>query len=163
MKNAVIPIGEAFRTSLAIVAAVSLCTLAVFPARADLLLYDGFATTTDSKSRTPYLSDSDTHKLQGDNAKGEAWTTGVTNNYPWSEIFAVVFTFRNNGLPLPDAFADGTGDQFTARGGSVGWLNGSYSNEMRAKNRKIVSTMPTSGTLYYRCLFRYSRGRLRPT
>ena len=34
MKNAVISIGGAFRTSLAIVASVSLCTLAVFPARA---------------------------------------------------------------------------------------------------------------------------------
>lgn len=123
-------------------------------ARADLLLYDGFATTTDSQSRTPYLSDSDTHKLQSNNAKGAAWTTGVTNNYPWSEISAVVFTFRNNGLSLPAVFADGTGDQFTARGGSVGWLNGSDSNQMRAKNRKIVSTMPTSGTLYYRCLMK---------
>lgn len=154
MKNAVISIGGAFRTSLAIVAAVSLCTLAVFPARADLLLYDGFATATDGQSRTPYLNTSDTHKLQSDNAKGEAWTTGVSKDYPWSEISAVVFTFRNNGLSLPAVFADGTGDQFTARGGSVGWLDSSYSSQIRGKNRKITSAMPTAGTLYYRCLMK---------
>lgn len=154
MKNAVIPIGEAFRTSLAIVAAISLCTLAVFPARADLLLYDGFATATDEQNRTPYLNTSDTHKLQSDNAKGEAWTTGVSKDYPWSEISAVVFTFRNNGLSLPAVFADGTGDQFTSRGGSVGWLDSSYSSQIRGKNRKITSAMPTAGTLYYRCLMK---------
>ena len=123
-------------------------------ARADLLLYDGFATATDGQSRTPYLSTSDTHKLQSDNAKGHAWTTGVTNTYPWSETSAVVFTFPNNGLSLPAAFAEGTGDQFTKRGGSVGWLNSSYSAQIRGKNRKVTSTMPTSGTLYYRCLMK---------
>ncbi len=123
-------------------------------ASANLLLYDGFATVTDSANRTPYLNTSDTHKLQSDNAKGHAWTTGVTNTYPWSETSAVVFTFRNNGLSLPSAFADGTGDQFTARGGSVGWLNSSYSAQIRGKNRKITSSMPTSGTLYYRCLMK---------
>ena len=90
--------------------------LAAPSARAELLLYDGFATATDAQSRTPYLSSADTHKLQSDNAKGEAWTTGVSKNYPWSETSAVVFTFRNEGLSLPADFADGTGDQFTARG-----------------------------------------------
>ena len=123
-------------------------------AQADLLLYDGFATATDGQSRTPYLSTSDTHKLQSDNAKGEAWTTGGSKNDPWSEISAVVFTFRNNGLSLPAVFADGTGDQFTARGGSVGWLGSSYSSQIRGKNRKITSAMPTAGTLYYRCLMK---------
>ena len=160
MKNAVIPIGGAFRTFPAIVAAVSLCTLAMFTARADLLLYDGFATATDAQSRTPYLSSADTHKLQSDNAKGEAWTTGVSKNYPWSETSAVVFTFRNEGLSLPADFADGTGDQFTARGGSVGWLNSSYSAQIRGKNRKITSAMPTSGTLYYRCLMKIEANAL---
>ena len=123
-------------------------------ARADLLLYDGFATVADEQGRTPYMSSSDTHKLQSDNAKGEAWTTGVSKNYPWSDASGVVFTFRNNGLSLPDAFADGTGDQFTARGGSVGWLDSSYSSQIRGKNRKITSAMPTAGTLYYRCLMK---------
>ena len=128
--------------------------LGAHPARAELLLYDGFATVTDAQNRTPYLNTEDTHKLQSNNAKGHAWTTGVTNTYPWSETSAVVFTFRNNGLSLPAAFADGTGDQFAARGGSVGWLNSSYSAQIRGKNRKITSAMPTSGTLYYRCLMK---------
>ena len=124
-------------------------------ARADLLLYDGFATATDGQDRTPYLNTSDTHKLQSDNAKGEAWTTGVSKNYPWSDTSAVVFTFRNNGLSLPDAFAEGTGDQFSARGGSLGYTNSSAPDtELRAKNRAITSTMPTSGKLYYRCLMK---------
>ena len=133
-----------------LVAALFACATA----QADLLLYDGFATATDAQSRTPYLSSADTHKLQSDNAKGHAWTTGVTNTYPWSETSAVVFTFPNNGLSLPAVFADGTGDQFTARGGSVGWLGSSYSSQIRGKNRKITSAMPTSGTLYYRCLMK---------
>ena len=128
--------------------------LSLSSARAELLLYDGFATETDAQSRTPYLSSSDTHKLQSDNAKGEAWTTGVSKNYPWSDSSAVVFTFRNNGLSLPSIFAEGTGEQFSKRGGSVGWLNNSYSAEIRGKNRKITSTMPTSGKLYYRCLMK---------
>ena len=129
--------------------------IAVPSARADLLLYDGFATETDEQSRTPYLSSADTHALQGDNAKGEAWTMGVSKNYPWSDTSAVVFTFRNNGLSLPDAFAEGTGDQFSARGGSLGYTNSSAPDtELRAKNRAITSTMPTSGKLYYRCLMK---------
>ena len=133
---------------------ILLCALALSSARAALLLYDGFATATDAQDRTPYLSSADTHKLQSDNAKGEAWTTGVSKNYPWSETSAVVFTFRNEGLSLPADFADGTGEQFTARGGSVGWLNTSYSAQIRGKNRKITSAMPTSGKLYYRCLMK---------
>lgn len=141
--------GSILATSLA-----SLLALTCSTARADLLLYDGFATATDAQSLTPYLNTSDTHKLQSDNAKGAAWTTGLSSSYPWSDASAVVFTFRNNGLFLPGAFADGTGDQFTARGGSVGWLNTSYSSEIRGKNRKITSDMPTSGTLYYRCLMK---------
>ena len=149
MKIRRFPGGGALSAIFAIVAPVIVMT-----ARADLLLYDGFATTTDSQSRTPYLSDSDTHKLQSNNAKGAAWTTGLSSSYPWSEISAVVFTFRNNGLSLPAVFADGTGDQFTARGGSVGWLDSSYSSQIRGKNRKITSDMPTAGTLYYRCLMK---------
>ena len=141
--------GSILATSLA-----SLLALTCSTARADLLLYDGFATATDAQGRTPYLSTSDTHKLQSDNAKGAAWTTGLSSSYPWSDASAVVFTFRNNGLSLPDAFADGTGGQFTARGGSVGWLNSSDPSEIRGKNRKITSAMPTSGTLYYRCLMK---------
>lgn len=141
--------GLILATSLA-----SLLALTCSTARADLLLYDGFATATDAQSRTPYLSTSDTHKLTDANAKGAAWTTGLSSSDPWSDASAVVFTFRNNGLSLPDAFADGTGDQFTARGGSVGWLNSSYSSEIRGKNRKITSAIPTSGTLYYRCLMK---------
>ena len=124
-------------------------------ARADLLLYDGFATATDAQNRTPYLNTSDTHKLQSDNAKGEAWTTGVSKDYPWSDTSAVVFTFRNAGLALPADFAEGAGDQFSARGGSVGYVNSNTpDSELRAKNRAITSTMPTSGKLYYRCLMK---------
>lgn len=126
-----------------------------FTAQADLLLYDGFATATDEQSRTPYLNTSDTHKLQSDNAKGEAWTTGVSKDYPWSDTSAVVFTFRNAGLALPADFAEGAGDQFRKRGGSVGYVNSNTpDSELRAKNRAITSTMPTSGKLYYRCLMK---------
>ena len=124
MKNAVIPIGEAFRTSLAIVAAVSLCTLAVFTVRADLLLYDGFATTTDSQNRQAYSTAANSCKLASDNAKSTAWTTGLSASSPWSETSAVVFTFPSKGLALPAAFADGTGDQFEARGGGAGYVQG---------------------------------------
>ena len=61
MKNAVIPIGGAFRTFPAIVAAVSLCTLAVFTARAEVLVYEGFhsqdytttTTATELKEKKP--------------------------------------------------------------------------------------------------------------
>ena len=132
--------------------AAVMASVSVFTARAELLLYDGFATETDAQNRTPYLNTADKHELQSDNAKGEAWTVGVTNKYPWSEISGTVFTFRNNGLSLPSAFAEGTGDQFTKRGGSVGWLNSAYVTGIRGKNRKITSSMPTSGKFYYRCL-----------
>ena len=122
---------------------------------ATLLLYDGFATATDSQSRDPYLSTSDTHKLQDANAKSDAWTTGLSQSYPWSQGSATIYTFRNAGLSLPADFADGTGDQFTARGGSAGYLSSSAPDtDLRAKNRKITSTMPTSGKLYYRCLMK---------
>ena len=154
MKTTRIPRGafNAFRT---LIFSVSLCMFAGAPARADLLLYDGFATATDGQNRTPYLNTSDTHKLQSDNAKGEAWTTGVSKNYPWSEQSGVIFTFRNAGLALPADFAEGTGDQFSARGGSLGYTNSSAPDtELRAKNRAITSTMPTSGKLYYRCLMK---------
>ena len=142
------------RCSTGIVAALFASTMAL-TANADLLLYDGFATNTDSQARAPYLNTSDTHKLQSDNAKGEAWTTGVSKDYPWSDTSAVVFTFRNAGLALPADFAEGTGDQFSARGGSVGYVNSNTpDSELRAKNRAITSTMPTSGKLYYRCLMK---------
>lgn len=154
MKNAVISIGGAFRTSLAIVAAVSLCTLAVFPARADLLLYDGFATATDGQSRAAYQTSEERMSLQGDNAKSTAFTTGLSSDKPWSDTSTVVYTFKSKGLSLPTAFADGTGDQFTARGGGAGYMNSDSSSDKRAKNRALASTMPTSGTLYYRCLMK---------
>lgn len=154
MKNAVISIGGAFRTSLAIVAAVSLCTLAVFPARADLLLYDGFATATDGQSRAAYQTSEERMSLQGDNAKSTAFTTGLSSDKPWSDTSTVVYTFKSKGLSLPTAFADGTGDQFTARGGGAGYMYSDSSSDKRAKNRALASTMPTSGTLYYRCLMK---------
>lgn len=154
MKNAVIPIVEAFRTSLAIVAAVSLCTLAVFPARADLLLYDGFATATDGQSRAAYQTSEERMSLQGDNAKSTAFTTGLSSDKPWSDTSTVVYTFKSKGLSLPTAFAYGTGDQFTARGGGAGYMYSDSSSDKRAKNRALASTMPTSGTLYYRCLMK---------
>lgn len=106
---------------LSLSAALLACLFAAFSARAELLLYDGFAIETDGQSRTPYLSSSDTHKLQGNNAKGAAWTTGLSSSYPWSESSATVFTFRKNGMSLPECFANGTGDQFTKRGGSAGY------------------------------------------
>ena len=62
-------------------------------------------------------------------------------------------TFPNNGLSLPAAFTEGTGDQFSARGGSVGYQSDNNPDgNLRAKNRAIVSTMPTTGTLWYRCV-----------
>ena len=138
---------------LSLSAALLACLFAAFSARAELLLYDGFATATDSQSRTPYLNTSDTHKLQSNNAKGAAWTTGLSSSYPWSESSGTVFTFRSNGLSLPAAFANAAGDQFAARGGSAGYQSGNDpDSEYRAKNRAITSTMPTSGTLYYRCV-----------
>ena len=134
-------------------AAFLACLFAAFSARAELLLYDGFATATDSQSRTPYLNTSDTHKFQSNNAKGAAWTTGLSSSYPWSESSGTVFTFRSNGLSLPAAFANAAGDQFAARGGSAGYQSSNDpDSEYRAKNRAITSTMPTSGTLYYRCV-----------
>ncbi len=123
-------------------------------ASANLLLYDGFATATDVQNRAAYSTASDKCKLQSNNAKSVAWTTGLSASNPWSEGSGVVFSFPNNGLPLPAIFADGTGDQFTARGGSAGWQDSSSPNENRAKNRSIVSTMPTSGTLWYRCVMK---------
>ena len=123
-------------------------------ASANLLLYDGFATTTDSQNRTPYLSTSDTHKLTDANAKGAAWTTGLDSSKPWRTGSSVIYTFRSKGLSLPAAFADGIGDQFTVRGGGAGYITGGTPTNARAKNREIVSTMPTTGKLYYRCLMK---------
>ena len=142
---------------------LALLALLAPSASATLLLYDGFATATDAQSRTPYLSSADTHKLTDANAKSDAWTTGLSQSYPWSQSSGVIFTFRNAGLALPADFAEGTGDQFSARGGSAGFSNtgtnfgtddGSNNDMRRAKNRAITSTMPTSGMLYYRCLMK---------
>ena len=136
------------RGVVSLVAALFACATS----QAELLLYDGFATATDAQNRTAYSTAADKCKLQSNNAKSVAWTTGLSASNPWSETSAVVFTFPNNGLPLPDAFAAGTGDQFTARGGSAGWQDSSSPNENRAKNRALASTLPTTGTLWYRCV-----------
>ena len=125
-----------------------------FTAQADLLLYDGFATTTDSQNRAAYQTSEERMSLQGDNAKSTAYTTGLSSDKPWSETSTVVYTFKNKGLSLPTAFADGTGDQFTARGGGAGYMNSDSGSDKRAKNRALAYTMPTSGTLYYRCLMK---------
>ena len=105
---------------------LALCALAALSARAELLLYDGFATATDTQNRQPYLSSKDSHPLDatGKNNTAAAWTTGLSTNSPWSASSAVVFTFPNNGLALPAAFAEGTGDQFEARGGGAGYVQG---------------------------------------
>ena len=123
-------------------------------AHAEVLLYDGFATEPDGNNRTPYLSDSDTHKLQSNNAKSDAWTVGLSSSNPWSEGSSVVFTFRNQGLSLPSDFASGGSIHLTQRGGAVGYNSSGMSDEYRCKNRKIISKMPTTGTLYYRCLMK---------
>jgi len=136
-----------------VVAALLASTVAL-PAGADLLLYDGFATVTDTQGRTPYLSTSDSHKLTDANAKSAAWTTGLDSSKPWRTGSSVLYTFRNKGLSLPAAFADGIGDQFTARGGGAGYLTSGAPTNARAKNREIASTMPTTGKLYYRCLMK---------
>ena len=128
-----------------------LCALAFSSARADLLLYDGFATATDAQSRTAYSTSQ--VKLGNDNS-GVAWTTGLSSNNKWSDTSGVVYTFPNDGLSLPMAFAEGMGDQFTARGGSAGYFTNADIADLRAKNRAIVATMPTTGKLYYRCLMR---------
>ena len=137
---------------------LALLALIAPSARAELLLYDGFATATDSQSRGAYSTADNNCKLQSNNAKSVAWTTGLSAASPWSEQSGVVYSFPNKGLALPAAFADGIGDQFEARGGSAGFVQGgtpgSNSNNggIRAKNRAITSTMPTMGKLYYRCL-----------
>ena len=126
--------------------------------QAELLLYDGFATATDGQNRAAYQTSEERMSLQGDNATSTAFTTGLSSDKPWSETSTVVYTFKNKGLSLPTAFADGTGDQFTARGGGAGFMQsgtpGSNTNNqgIRAKNRAITSTMPTTGKLYYRCV-----------
>ena len=143
----------------ALVVSVSLCASAVFTARADLLLYDGFATVTDGQNRLAYLSTSEDHPLQHGtgNGKSLAWTTGFGANDWWSDTSAVVNSFPNKGLSLPAAFS-GTGDQFTARGGGAGYHRDgtpgtdTTNNGIRCKNRKISSAIPNSGKLYYRCL-----------
>ena len=126
--------------------------LACATAQAELLLYDGFATATDGQNRAAYSTAADKCKLQSTNAKSVAWTTGLSASNPWSDSSAAVYTFPNNGLSLPAAFTGGTGDQFTTRGGSAGWQDSGSPGENRAKNRAIVSTMPTTGTLWYRCV-----------
>ena len=126
--------------------------LACATAQAELLLYDGFATETDDQNRAAYSTAADKCKLQSNNAKSVAWTTGLSASNPWSDTSGAVFSFPNNGLSLPAAFTGGTGDQFTARGGSAGWQDSGSPGENRAKNRAIVSTMPTTGTLWYRCV-----------
>ena len=134
---------------------LALLALLAPSASATLLLYDGFATATDSQNRPAYLSSSSSHTLDatGKNNTAAAWTTGIDTNKPWSASSAAVFTFPNNGLALPAAFADGIGDQFTARGGSAGYqYNNNPDGNIRAKNRTIDSAMPTSGTLWYRCV-----------
>lgn len=141
--------GSILATSLA-----SLLALTCSTVRADLLLYDGFATATDAQSRTPYLNTSDTHKLTDANAKGAAWTTGLDSSKPWRTGSSVIYTFRRKGLSLPAVFADGIGDQFKERGGGAGYLTSGTPTNTRAKNREIASTMPTTGGLYYRCLMK---------
>lgn len=138
-----------------ILPAVLAAGFAAFTARAELLLYDGFATNADLQARAPYLSSKVSHPLDatGNNNTGAAWTTGLSTNSPWSASSGVVFTFPNNGLSLPAVFAEGIGDQFRARGGSVGYqYKDPPDGNLRAKNRAIVSAMPTSGTLWYRCV-----------
>ena len=136
----------------ALIAAVVFCVFAAPSALADLLLYDGFATVTDGQSRQAYSTAANECKLQSDNAKSTAWTMGLLSTKPWSDTSGVVYSFPNKGLSLPAAFANGTGDQFEARGGGAGYKSNSTSAEKRAKNRALSAAMPTSGKLYYRCL-----------
>ena len=136
--------------------AVLMASVSVFTARAELLLYDGFATETDAQNRAAYSTGN--CSLQSGNAQSVAWTTGLSASKPWSESSVAVYTFSDNGLSLPAAFTKETGDQFTARGGSAGWLGSSTSTDTRAKNRAIDSKMPTSGTLWYRCVMLMEQG-----
>ena len=140
---------NAFRLSKCASALVMLAAVfAAHTASAELLLYDGFATVKDSQNRAPYKSTNASHALQGDNAASTAWTTGVEAGKPWNATSAVVFSFPNKGLSLPADFASGTGDQFTARGGSAGFMySGTLNSERRGKNRALTSAMPTSGML----------------
>ncbi len=129
-------------------------TLAVSSARATLLLYDGFATAADEQNRSAYAT---SQTKLGNANSGTAWTTGLvdTGSYKWSDTSGVVYSFPDNyGLSLPALFADGNGVQFTARGGSAGYLSSGSAQEKRAKNRAISATMPTTGTLFYRCLMK---------
>ena len=128
------------------------CALAVPPARANLLLYDGFATDTDGQGRTAY---STSQTKLGNSNSGVAWTTGLAAGKKWSDTSGVVYSFPGAGLSLPSVFAEGSGDQFSARGGGAGYFSGSTPDtNFRAKNRAIDSTMPTTGKLYYRCLMK---------
>ena len=136
------------RIPLALLASILLAP----SARATLLVYDGFATETDSQNRTPYQSSANKVALTKPNSTAAAWTTGLDSSHAWSQSSSAVYSFPNNGLSLPDSFADVAGDQFSARGGSAGYQYSASDSTTRAKNRAITSTMPTSGKLYYRCL-----------
>ena len=143
---------------------LALLALLAPSARAELLLYDGFAIVTDGQNRTPYLSTSPTHALKDANATSDAWTTGFVSSKKWLNTSGVLYSFYNKGLSLPSDFTDGTGDQFTARGGSAGFKSsgvpGSSTNGPRSKSRVTTATMPTSGKIYYRCLMSISTASL---
>ena len=139
-------------TTKSILAGISAIVLSAATVRGELLLYDGFATATDAQNRAAYSTAAAACKLTSNNANSSAWTTGLSASDGWSTTSETVYTFPYNGLALPDAFANGTGDQFTARGGSMGYQRSGSASDLRAKNRAIISTMPTSGTLWYRCV-----------
>ena len=140
MKNAVIPIGGAFRTFPAIVAAVSLCTLAVFTARAEVLVYEGFH--SQDYTTTTTATELKEKKPTGHN-------TGFSSDHAWSENTAVPKTIAGSltlGASFDISETNNTGRAIMNNGGTEGKGRGIY--------RKFTASMPTGGSVYFRFLMK---------
>ncbi|MCR5839025.1 MAG: hypothetical protein K6G94_05260, partial [Kiritimatiellae bacterium] len=139
MKNAAIPIVEAFRTFPAIVAAVSLCTLAVFTARAEVLVYEGFHSQDYTTTTATELKEK---KPTGHN-------TGFSSDHAWSANTAVPKTIAGSltlGASFDISETNVTGRAIMNNGGTEGKGRGIY--------RKFTASMPTGGSVYFRFLMK---------
>ncbi len=139
MKNAVIPIGGVFRTFFALIAAVLLCTLAVFTASADVLVSEGFHASDYTLATATMLRDA--------NPTGK--NIGFSSSDLWAGGTAVPKSTAGS-LTL-DAAYDNTETNDT---GKVIMLNDGKEAKGRGIYRKFSATLPTTGTIYYRFLMK---------
>ena len=135
--------GGAFSALSALVAAVSLGTLAVSTAQADVLLYDGFDLTAGYSAGGLKSNPASAYRSSQPGFSGKAWSV-------WDDTSVVYVHGSGNGLTYPSMFWD----DFTAVGSSIGFNNKNNGGGNRTLYRTFSLATPLKDCqkVYFRVL-----------